>query len=285
MGMRFRRSIKIAPGVKFNINKNSVGLSVGTRGAHYTVNSKGRKTASVGVPGTGLYYTQSSSSRKSSSSPVTREYSSSLVNFPASDILRRQAHNAKINRVTFSVFLLLLSAMLLLAANPISILLAVLCVVLLVFLLRKFKARIPQLESQADALDRVASDFQKIRDAEANLKSNADPVIFFLNYDRVLEASVSAFRKSPELFDAYTPEQCKEVVYRSLSDILDAMMQFHFETTYRKLYNLKTQNGINSNIARFRSIYDNNMDKLSPEQIGSLEKYTAKLSSVKVPDE
>lgn len=63
------------------------------------------------------------------------------------------------------------------------------------------------------------------------------------------------------------------------------MRQSHFETTYQKLYNLKTQNGINSNIARFRAVYDNNTDKLSPEQIGALEKYTAKLSSVKVPDE
>ncbi len=60
MGLRFRKSFKIAPGVKLNLNKNSVSLTAGAKGAHYTVNSNGKRTASVGLPGTGLYYTQSS---------------------------------------------------------------------------------------------------------------------------------------------------------------------------------------------------------------------------------
>lgn len=72
MGMRFRKSIKIAPGVKFNINKKSVGLTVGTKGAHYTINSKGKQTASVGLPGTGLSYsTSTGGSEKGSNSSST----------------------------------------------------------------------------------------------------------------------------------------------------------------------------------------------------------------------
>lgn len=42
------------PGVHVNFNKDSVGLSLGVRGAHYTINSKGRRTISAGIPGTGL---------------------------------------------------------------------------------------------------------------------------------------------------------------------------------------------------------------------------------------
>ncbi len=61
MGWRFRKRIKICKGVSLNINKNSVGLSVGTKGARYSINSNGRKTATVGIPGTGLYYTESTS--------------------------------------------------------------------------------------------------------------------------------------------------------------------------------------------------------------------------------
>lgn len=64
MGLRFRKSFKIAPGVKVNLNKKSASMTVGTKGAHYTVNSKGKKTASVGIPGTGVSYTTSSQSRK-----------------------------------------------------------------------------------------------------------------------------------------------------------------------------------------------------------------------------
>lgn len=62
MGLRFRKSIKIAPGLKINLNKNSISATVGTKGARYTINSKGKKTATVGVPGTGMSYTASSGS-------------------------------------------------------------------------------------------------------------------------------------------------------------------------------------------------------------------------------
>jgi tetratricopeptide (TPR) repeat protein len=52
--LRARRSIKVAPGFKVNLNKRSVGVTVGTRCAHYSVNTSGRRTPTVGVPGTGL---------------------------------------------------------------------------------------------------------------------------------------------------------------------------------------------------------------------------------------
>lgn len=64
MGLRFRKSFKIAPGVKVNLNKKSAGVTIGTRGAHYTVNTSGKRTASVGLPGTGLSYSTSSGGKK-----------------------------------------------------------------------------------------------------------------------------------------------------------------------------------------------------------------------------
>lgn len=53
---RFRRTVKIAPGIRLNINKKSIGLSAGVPGARISKNSDGRSTRSVGVPGTGLYW-------------------------------------------------------------------------------------------------------------------------------------------------------------------------------------------------------------------------------------
>lgn len=64
MGLRFRKSVKIAPGVRLNLNKNSTSVSFGGKGAHYTVSSNGRRTASVGIPGTGISYSASTSSGK-----------------------------------------------------------------------------------------------------------------------------------------------------------------------------------------------------------------------------
>lgn len=53
---RFRRTLKILPGVRLNFNKRSASVSVGVRGAHYTVGPNGKRMT-VGIPGTGLSYT------------------------------------------------------------------------------------------------------------------------------------------------------------------------------------------------------------------------------------
>lgn len=67
MGLRFRKSISVAKGVKVNINKKSASVTVGKRGAHYTINTTGKQTASVGLPGTGLSYSKSFGGKKKSS--------------------------------------------------------------------------------------------------------------------------------------------------------------------------------------------------------------------------
>jgi tetratricopeptide (TPR) repeat protein len=59
MGFRARKSIKLGPGLRLTASKSGLGLSAGTRGARYSVHSSGRRTASVGIPGTGLGYTTS----------------------------------------------------------------------------------------------------------------------------------------------------------------------------------------------------------------------------------
>lgn len=66
MGFRFRKSFKIAPGVKLNLNKKSMGVTFGGKGVHYTINSSDKKTTSVGIPGTGMYYTHSTGGSSSS---------------------------------------------------------------------------------------------------------------------------------------------------------------------------------------------------------------------------
>lgn len=55
MAIRFRKSIKIAPGVKLNIGKKSASVSVGVKGFRKSFSTTGRQTTTVGIPGTGLY--------------------------------------------------------------------------------------------------------------------------------------------------------------------------------------------------------------------------------------
>lgn len=67
MGFRFRKSVKIAPGVRMNLGKKSASVSVGGKGFRKTYSTSGRKTTSASIPGTGLSYSKSTSTSKSSS--------------------------------------------------------------------------------------------------------------------------------------------------------------------------------------------------------------------------
>jgi hypothetical protein len=56
MGLNFRRSIKVAPGVRISLSKKGVGVSAGIRGARISKSATGRTTVSAGIPGSGLSY-------------------------------------------------------------------------------------------------------------------------------------------------------------------------------------------------------------------------------------
>lgn len=57
MGFRFRRSVKILPGVRINLSGSGASVSLGARGFHYTIGPKGTRVT-AGIPGTGLSWTQ-----------------------------------------------------------------------------------------------------------------------------------------------------------------------------------------------------------------------------------
>ncbi|MGG4409273.1 DUF4236 domain-containing protein [Niallia taxi] len=63
MGFGFRKSFKIAPGVRFNVSHRSVGVSAGVKGLRYSVNSRGQRRTTASIPGTGLSYTTTNSGR------------------------------------------------------------------------------------------------------------------------------------------------------------------------------------------------------------------------------
>lgn len=56
MGFRFRKIISVIPGVKVNLSKSGVSTSLGGHGATVNVGSTGKKTLTLGIPGTGLSY-------------------------------------------------------------------------------------------------------------------------------------------------------------------------------------------------------------------------------------
>ena len=74
MAIRFRKSVSLGNGIKININKKSVGLSLGGKGGRVIFNSSGRITTSSSIPGSGISFHESfslNSKAKNKQSKIT----------------------------------------------------------------------------------------------------------------------------------------------------------------------------------------------------------------------
>ncbi|WP_283648023.1 DUF4236 domain-containing protein [Hafnia paralvei] len=67
MGFRFRKRIKIAPGLSINISKSGVSTSIGGKGSTVNIGKKGVK-ATTSIPGTGISHSSNLLSFKNKSS-------------------------------------------------------------------------------------------------------------------------------------------------------------------------------------------------------------------------
>lgn len=79
MGLRFRKSVKIAPGVRLNIGKKSVGVSAGVKGYRKSINSSGRVTTSIGTPVSGVSYVKTENLKSKSKKPASSRVSSTAT--------------------------------------------------------------------------------------------------------------------------------------------------------------------------------------------------------------
>lgn len=70
MGFRFRRSVRLVPGVRLNFSKSGISTSLGGRGATLNIGRRGTR-ATIGIPGTGLSYTTTLSGPSRQPSPGT----------------------------------------------------------------------------------------------------------------------------------------------------------------------------------------------------------------------
>lgn len=70
MGLRFRKSVTLCKGVRLNFGKSGMSITTGTKGFHNTYNfGTGKRTTSIGIPGTGISYVTTSGSKNNSGKP------------------------------------------------------------------------------------------------------------------------------------------------------------------------------------------------------------------------
>jgi Protein of unknown function (DUF4236) len=56
MGFRFQRRVRVLSGLRLNLSKSGVGVSVGRTGLRLGIDANREKYLSVGLPGSGLSY-------------------------------------------------------------------------------------------------------------------------------------------------------------------------------------------------------------------------------------
>lgn len=97
MGLRFRKSVKIAPGVRLNIGKKSVGVSAGVKGYRKSINSSGRVTTSIGTPVAGVSYVKTEN-LKSKKNKAASNRASSTAAAASSSVATSASVSSKVHK-------------------------------------------------------------------------------------------------------------------------------------------------------------------------------------------
>jgi hypothetical protein len=79
MGLRFRKSVTLCKGVKLNLGKTGMSVTLGPKGYHKTIHQNGNVTTSMGIPGTGIYWTDTKNIRGKSDGSRSRSTSSRTI--------------------------------------------------------------------------------------------------------------------------------------------------------------------------------------------------------------
>lgn len=88
MTLRFRKSVRLLPGVKLNVTKHGLSsLSVGGKGLTYNIGKKGTRTTG-GLPGSGLSYSDYTSYKQPAETHIDPE-TGEITERPASPTVPR----------------------------------------------------------------------------------------------------------------------------------------------------------------------------------------------------
>lgn len=86
MGLRFRKSLKILPGVRVNVGLGGLGLNVGGRGASISLSKKGMYS-NTSIPGTGISFREKISTNSRSEKALKQQQISEQVQASAQNLV------------------------------------------------------------------------------------------------------------------------------------------------------------------------------------------------------
>lgn len=104
MGLQFRKSFKIAPGIKVNLGKKSAGISVGNKYGGFSFNSKTGARVRVSAPGTGLSYSSNLGSKKTSKSSREAAFVNNSSEVEPTSLRLDEATLRSLNQIAFQEY-------------------------------------------------------------------------------------------------------------------------------------------------------------------------------------
>lgn len=283
---RFRKSFKVAPGVKINLNKKSVGVTIGGKGARYTVNTSGQRTLSTGIPGTGLYFVETSKGKKGSGKSKKGNNSAgensgnasevnlySMVNVHAREAKQRVKNCPVLGALSAALGLVFLIC----SYYVLGIILILLGGYIFKFLRSKYKKlaeaeenklyELQQLlygaESSVGSVpenDIVGLMVQKVGSALSGLSEHADHMDKAKTPEEFFDSYIVAKDKLNELipFEPYfrftaSPSEAMKTLYGDQSTVCIDFVRDCYEKTEKKAEELVTERG---RMGRYQRLYD-----------------------------
>lgn len=159
MGLRFRKSIKIAPGVKLNLGSKSAGVSVGGKYGGVSVNSKTGARARVSAPGTGLSYSEKIGEKTSDSAKKVTFDPDELTWKAVADMtpdellaeIKKYQKNQKFVKIAYPILALAFFILWRAIGSILCLLAAVLMLGLAIKLPKTYTRNIDELQKQLDS--------------------------------------------------------------------------------------------------------------------------------------
>lgn len=288
MGLRFRKSIKVAPGVRVNVGKKSVGVSVGTKGARASINSSGRKTTSVGIPGTGISYVNTYGGGKrgkkagyASQENDIEDDSVALEAFNPEE-QRQKAKNVKTNSMILRVGFIILAVMLLLlsVAYPVCLVLCALCIFGFIHVNKTWRKTYEEQDKAARIAEVLGDDINELSKMQekANETESLIELIFIYEKTKHLVETIKEKASPIDPDFSFDPD---EIMIESFDGKFSELIEDEYQKTLNVISNLKTRKGMDGHIQQFRSIVDSNREKFSESQNKKIDEYINDLERVK----
>ena len=285
MGLRFRKSVKIAPGVRVNFGKKSASVSFGGRGGRVTYSTSGRKTTTVGIPGSGLSYSTTTTKSKAKK-PSTSGYQSEAEEEDDTPLepsfYWKLAKTLKIGNTFGRILAVVLSVMsfVLGFAIPIFFVIPVICIILLIKTRKNWKDKYLAAEEEARVYETVYPEFCKLKEAKDRAKDATLLAEVFMIYEDVAPIAKRAEEKLRGT-GFYFSDKPRKDMQEAFEDKILTIMEREYKEEARAINKLKTRKTIDAHIDGFQAMFAGNQDKLSDTQKVALADYTSKLKRIR----